>query len=56
MVHLGQKVSEKIQINADVNKVWNVVKNFKSLNGIMTLKVAPANENSIGSEKDNRVH
>ena len=46
-----QKVSEKIQINADVNKVWNVVKNFKEFKWNNDIKSCSANENSIGSER-----
>ena len=42
-----QKVSEKIQINADVNKVWNVVKNFKEFKWNNDIKSCSANENSI---------
>ena len=46
-----QKVSEKIQINAEPNRVWELVKDFKDFKWNKEIKSCSASENTIGSER-----
>ena len=46
-----QKVSEKIEVNADFGKVWNIVKDFKNFKWNSEIAACKASENSIGSER-----
>ena len=46
-----QKVSEKIQINAESAKVWEIVKNFKNFKWNSDISKCSAKENTLGSER-----
>ena len=46
-----QKVSEKIQINVESSKVWNIVKNFKDFKWNSVITECSASKNSVGSER-----
>ena len=46
-----QKVSEKIQINAESSKVWEIVKNFKDFKWNSEITQCSASKNSVGSER-----
>ena len=46
-----QKVSEKIQINAESTKVWEIVKNFKNFKWNSDISKCSAKENTLGSER-----
>lgn len=46
-----QKVSEKIQINAESSKVWSIVKNFKDFKWNSEITECSASKNSVGSER-----
>ena len=46
-----QKVSENIKINAESEKVWKIVKNFKDFKWNKDIDNCSATENTIGSER-----
>ena len=46
-----QKVSEKIQINADSQKIWKILKDFKNFNWNNDISNSSATDNNIGSER-----
>ncbi|MBD23358.1 MAG: hypothetical protein CL572_06855 [Alphaproteobacteria bacterium] len=46
-----QKVSEKIQINAETKNVWEIVKNFKDFKWNKEIVSCSGNESTVGSER-----
>ena len=46
-----QKVNEKIEINTNPDKVWEIVKNYMKFDWNSSVKKVTAENNDIGSER-----
>ena len=46
-----QKVNEKIEINANPEKVWEIVKNFMQVDWNSSIKMVVAENNEVGAER-----